>query len=353
MQQDRSQTEKLLSPSELQPSVELADRICDQLDEILLGRKDLHRMVLVGLLSRGHILLEGVPGVGKTALVKALGKLMGLAFNRVQFTPDLMPGDILGAHILQETELGKREMTFQEGPVFTNILLADEINRASPKTQSAMLEAMQERNVTLLGVTRRLPDPFFVLASQNPIELEGTYPLPEAQLDRFLFKLIVTDVDVDVLDDIISTRRRGLPPEPSWTISRGELDSLFATMDRIFMPKPVCRYIARLVAASHSASAEAIESVRNYVGYGASPRAAIAMAEAARACALISGRPTAGFEDVKAVAPAVLNHRIILNYKGRFDKVDSLTLIGELLDTLDEAELNLPADMHLAKGSDE
>jgi len=183
--------EKLLQPNEIAPAVELAGKALEQLDAILLGRPQLHRMVLIGILSRGHILLEGVPGVGKTALVKALGELMHLEFNRVQFTPDLMPGDILGTHILQESQSGSRDMVFQPGPVFTNILLADEINRASPKTQSALLEAMQERCVTLMGKTRPLPEPFFVLASQNPIELEGTYPLPEAQLDRFLFKLHV------------------------------------------------------------------------------------------------------------------------------------------------------------------
>src|SRR5262249_47924860 len=180
----------------------LLERLHGQLDNILLGQTELHRLVLAGILSQGHVLLEGVPGVGKTALVRALGQLLGLEFKRVQFTPDLMPGDILATHILQEGQNGTREMTFRPGPVFTNLLLADEINRASPKTQSALLEAMQERNVTLLGTTRSLPRPFFVLASQNPIELEGTYPLPEAQLDRFLFKLVVTTVDADVLDRI-------------------------------------------------------------------------------------------------------------------------------------------------------
>src|SRR5689334_8140783 len=167
MQEER---ERILQPAELNPSVELIQKTLDQLDKILLGRSDLHRIVLVAILSRGHLLLEGVPGVGKTALVKALGQILGLEFKRVQFTPDLMPADILGSHILQESENGKREMSFHPGPVFTNLLLADEVNRASPKTQSALLEAMQEQAVTLLGATRNLPDPFFVLASQNPIE---------------------------------------------------------------------------------------------------------------------------------------------------------------------------------------
>src|SRR5215468_6980647 len=186
---DTAKPAALLEPHELKPAADQAGRLLEQLDTLLLGRPELHRLVLVGILSRGHVLLEGVPGVGKTALVKALGQLLALEFKRVQFTPDLMPGDILGTHILQDSANGDRVMSFRPGPVFTNILLADEINRASPKTQSALLEAMQERAVTLLGTTRPLPRPFFVLASQNPIELEGTYPLPEAQLDRFLFKL--------------------------------------------------------------------------------------------------------------------------------------------------------------------
>ena len=273
------------------------------MDQVLLGRSQLHRMVLSGILSRGHILLEGLPGVGKTALIKALGQILNLQFRRVQFTPDLMPSDILGTHILRETAGGGREMTFQSGPVFTNILLADEINRASPKTQSALLEAMQERSVTLLGNTRMLPDPFFVLASQNPIELEGTYPLPEAQLDRFLFKLTVSDVSVDVLEEIISTRRRGEPPVPAAPVSAEELSRLFAVMERVYLPRAVSRYIARLVAASHPGNPEATADVAAYVTYGTSPRAAIAMAEAARAYALLAGRPSVGFEDVPRRGP--------------------------------------------------
>src|SRR5688572_29491525 len=296
--QNHQPLDTLLRPDELKPAVALANQLLDQLDRILLGQSELHRLVIVGILSRGHVLLEGVPGVGKTALVKALAQLLGLDFKRVQFTPDLMPGDILGTHILQESAGGERVMSFRPGPIFTNILLADEINRASPKTQSALLEAMQERAVTLLGTTRPLPLPFFVLASQNPIELEGTYPLPEAQLDRFLFKLNVTGADVETLDRIISTRRRGEPPAPDFVIGGEDLRMIFSAMDRVFLPRPVSRYVSRLVAATHADSDEAIDDVRDYVAYGASPRAAIAMAEAARAYALISGRPTVGFDDV-------------------------------------------------------
>ena len=340
-------TETILQPEEIGPAVEIANRVMEELDRILLGRSELHRLVLTGVLSRGHILLEGVPGVGKTALVKALGELLHLQFKRVQITPDLMPGDILGTHILQENEEGKRAMEFHAGPIFTNLLLADEINRASPKTQSALLEAMQERAVTLLGTTRPLPEPFFVLASQNPIELEGTYPLPEAQLDRFLFKLTVSGADVETLDRIISTRRRGEAPAPGFVVKTEELDRLFAVMDRVYLPKSVSRYISRIVAATHSDSPEAIDEVRHYVTYGASPRAAIAMAEAGRAYALLAGRPTVGFEDVKAVAAPALNHRLVLNYKAKFDEVDAHSIITGLLAQLDETGIKLPRDLEI------
>jgi MoxR-like ATPase len=339
----------VLKPEELLPATGLARKTLEQLDRILLGRTELHRLVLSGILARGHILLEGLPGLGKTALVRTVGHILKLDFKRVQFTPDLMPGDVLGSHILQETSSGKRELIFQPGPVFTNILLADEINRASPKTQSAMLETMQENSVTLLGTTRALPQPFFVLASQNPIELEGTYPLPEAQLDRFLFRLLFDNVDADVLDRIISERRRGELPAPTWQMERAELEMLFQTMSRIYLPRPVSRYIARLVSATHPGNAEAAEPVNRYVSYGASPRAAIAIAEAARAQALVSGRPSVGFEDVKLVTASVLNHRLILNYQARFDRMTTSKLVSELLASMDETGLKLPGDMELAK----
>jgi len=335
----------ILTPDELKPASDLVQKTLEQLDRILLGRKSLHRLVLIGILSKGHVLLEGLPGLGKTALVRTIGQVLRLQFKRIQFTPDLMPGDVLGTHILQETESGRRELVFQPGPVFTNLLLADEINRASPKTQSAMLETMQENSVTLLGTTRALPQPFFVLASQNPIELEGTYPLPEAQLDRFLFRLLFDQVDVEVLDRIITERRRGELPWADWHMEPAELDLLYQTMDRIYLPRPVARYIARLVAATHPGAAEATEVVNRYVSYGASPRAAIAIAEAARGHALVHGRPSAGFEDVQAVAQPVLNHRLILNYQARFDRMSPSQLLGTLIDQLDETGLKLPGDV--------
>ncbi len=338
---------KLIEPEALRRASDQADAALAELDQMLLGRHRLHEMVLVGIFARGHILLEGLPGVGKTALIHALGQLLQLDFRRVQFTPDLMPGDILGSHILQETDRGTREMAFQPGPIFCHILLADEINRASPKTQSALLEAMQEHSVTLMGTTHTLPNPFFVLASQNPIELEGTYPLPEAQLDRFLFKLSVTSADVETMEQIITTRRHGQMPEPQNRLDRASLDSIFEAAAQIYLPHAVARYTARLVAATHPDSAEASETVRNYVTYGASPRAAIAIAEASRALAVVRGVPTVGFELVQEVAPAVLNHRILLNYQARFDHVDTFAIVDELIQQLDEMKTELPGDISI------
>jgi MoxR-like ATPase len=348
---DTTPRPSLMRPDEIAPTVELLNRVLEKLDATLLGQNELHRMVLVGILSRGHILLEGMPGVGKTALIRVLGQLLSLSFNRIQFTPDLMPSDIVGSPILQEDDDGKRQMVFEAGPIFTNILLADEINRASPKTQSAMLEAMQERRVTVMGKTRPLPAPFFVLASQNPIELEGTYPLPEAQVDRFLLKLHVGRPGADTLERIINTRRRGELPEPEALIDAAQIQTLFDTMERVVMPGPVNRYIANLVAGTHPEETFAPQVVRDYVTYGASPRAAIAMAEAARAVALLSGRPTAGFEDVKAVAPHVLNHRLILNYQARFDKVTPLGVVDRMLKAIDETGLELPRGIEVEAAS--
>ena len=332
----------LPAPEEIAPARDALARTLAELDRILLGRHELHRLVLAGILARGHILLEGLPGLGKTALVKAVGDVLQLDFKRVQFTPDLMPGDILGAHILQTAADGRREMVFQPGPVFCNILLADEINRASPKTQSAMLETMQERSVTLLGTTRPLPDPFFVLASQNPIELEGTYPLPEAQLDRFLFRVLVGDLDTETMTDILATRRHGEPPRAEWRMPAETLRLCFDAVSRIVLPRPVAAWIARLVAASHPDAPTAPEDVRKYVRYGASPRAAIAMAEAARAVALLDGRPSVGFDDVRSVAVPVLNHRLIPSYQARLDHRTPASLAESLLSSVSESGLDLP-----------
>jgi MoxR-like ATPase len=301
--------------------------LASALNQVLFGQEELIELVITGVLSRGHILLEGLPGLGKTELVKGLSKTLVLDTKRIQFTPDLLPGDITGNPVLQEVD-GKRVFNFQPGPLFTNIVLADEINRASPKTQSALLEAMQERHVTVLGKTHPLPAPFFVLATQNPIELEGTYPLPEAQLDRFLFKLEVTRNDVTTLERIVNGRELGTEPVVQPIMDGATLDSVLALIRRIFLPEVVGNYIARLVDGSHPGQSSSAKNIK----YGASPRAALSLAASARARALMNERTHASFEDVKFVAPSVLRHRIILEYNARVEGLTTNDVVASLLD---------------------
>jgi len=297
------------------------------------------------------VLLEGLPGLGKTELVKAMATLLGIGFRRLQFTPDLLPGDITGGHILEEDENGRRQMVFHPGPVFTNVLLADEINRASPKTQAALLEAMQESSVTVLGETNPLPQPFYVQATQNPIELEGTYPLPEAQVDRFLFKLEVQRVGRKTLESILTDRRAGKPPVIEAVTGAEGLQEIFDAVERVFLPRAVAAYIARLVEASHPESEDAPEWVKTHVRYGASPRAAIAIAESARAEALLAGKPNVGFEDVRKVAPHALAHRLVLDYRARLDGVGQRDVVQALLAAVPDVGEGLPSELSLPGAS--
>ncbi|MBL8859059.1 MAG: AAA family ATPase [Planctomycetes bacterium] len=334
----------LLTPEQVATARDAALAIQSGLDRTLYGQEELTRLVLVACLARGHVLLEGLPGLGKTELVKALATLLGIGFRRLQFTPDLLPGDVTGGHMLEEVN-GVRRLVFHPGPVFTNVLLADEINRASPKTQSALLEAMQERRVTVMGETNELPQPFYVLATQNPIELEGTYPLPEAQLDRFLFKLDVPSIGRDALQSILVDRRGGKPPELKAAASAESLARLFAIVDQVFLPRAVAAYIARIVHATHPTSDLANERVKRYVRFGASPRAAIAIAEAARAHALMAGKPNVGFDDARAVAKAAMAHRIVLDYKARLDGVSGADIVRDTLAAIGEMEEALPSEV--------
>jgi MoxR-like ATPase len=303
--------------------------LSNALQQVLFGQEELIQLVLTGILARGHILLEGLPGLGKTELVKGLSRILQLETRRVQFTPDLLPGDITGNPVLQEKD-GKRQFVFQPGPLFTNIVLADEINRASPKTQSALLEAMQERRVTVLGESHQLPSPFFVLATQNPIELEGTYPLPEAQLDRFLFKLEITRNDVGTLERIVNDRDLGSEPDVNPIMEASTFIDVLALVRRIYLPDVVANYIARLVDATHPGQSESAGKIK----FGASPRAALSLAAAAKARALMNERTHASFEDVKFIAPAVLRHRIILDYNARVEGLTSNEITSLLLEEI-------------------
>ena len=334
-------TAALLSPAAVEVARARAQKVLDGLDSVLLGQKEVTRLVWTAALARGHVLLEGLPGLGKTELVKALAALLGLEFRRIQFTPDLLPSDVTGGHILEERE-GTRRLVFHPGPVFGNLLLADEINRASPKTQSALLEAMQERRVTVLGETRPLPDPFWVLATQNPIELEGTYPLPEAQLDRFLFKVEVPGIGPETTRRILLERRAGKPPDLSPATSAGELREVFAAVDAIFLPPPVAGYVARLVDATHPNSPSAPPRARSLVRWGGSPRAAISIAESARARSLLAGKPGVGFDDVRAVAVPALAHRLVLDPRARLDRISASDVVRAVLESVPELEEPMP-----------
>lgn len=335
---------RLLSPEETARARHLADRLLSELGRAILGQRDLLELVVMALVARGHLLLEGLPGLGKTELIKSLARLLGLSFRRVQFTPDLLPGDIIGSPILEEID-GRRRLVFHPGPIFANLVLADEINRASPKTQSALLEAMQEFRVSVLGESHPLPVPFFVLATQNPIELEGTYPLPEAQLDRFTFKLTVQRVSTSTLQEIITTRRHGEPPLQSQVLSPVELQELFDFADLVHLPAAVANYIARIVNATHPEGDEAPDEVRRFVKFGASPRAAIAIAGTARAAALLAGKPNVGFQEVRRVAAPVLGHRLILDYAARLEGWDSAKLVACLTQALPEVAGAVPEDL--------
>jgi MoxR-like ATPase len=318
------------------------DRLRSSLNGVLFGQEALVDAVITGLLSRGHLLLEGLPGLGKTELVKGLARSLALDARRVQFTPDLLPGDITGNPILQEVD-GRRQFVFQRGPLFANLVLADEINRASPKTQSALLEAMQERRVTVMGETHELPDPFFVLATQNPIELEGTYPLPEAQLDRFLFKLEVLRNPASVLQKIVQNREIGIEPKVEQVMTREELLELCGLARTIHLPEVVANYIARLVEATHEGAAA--EGVK----FGASPRAALALAAAAKSAALLGGRLNASFEDVEALAGPVLQHRLVLDYTARLAGRTPADVVKAILAAVPKQDKAAPNVLKAAK----
>ncbi len=310
---------------------EIAAQVEEAVRQVIVGQEEVVRHALIALFADGHLLLEGLPGLGKTMLVRTMARALHLDFTRVQFTPDLMPADILGTDVLEMDEAGGRRFRFHRGPVFTNLLLADEINRATPKTQSALLEAMQERQVSVGGRTYPLPQPFLVLATQNPIELEGTYPLPEAQLDRFLFKVNVGYPDEDALVEILR-RTTGAEEPQVEPVATGETVLAMQALARgVPVATPVARYAARLVAATHPQDESAPEKIRRYVRYGASPRGAQALIRGAKVAALLAGRFNAAVEDIRAVAKAALRHRLILTYEAEAEGITADRLIEALL----------------------
>jgi len=307
------------------------DQLRAEIGRVMVGADSIVEGSLTAIFAGGHVLLEGVPGLGKTLLVRTLSEVLDLSFNRIQFTPDLMPSDILGTNLVVENPDGRREFQFQRGPIFAHIILADEINRATPKTQSAMLEAMQEKQVTAAGEIRRLAEPFFVLATQNPIDQEGTYPLPEAQLDRFFFKLLVGYPTAAELTEVINRTTEGHKPELKKVVDGAALMELQNLVREVPVATHVKDYAVRLVLATHPKTDNAAPISNQYLRFGSSPRGAQSLILAGKVRALSQGRFNVSFEDIQAVAPATMRHRLILNFEAEAEGVTTDLIIAQVL----------------------
>ncbi len=310
---------------------EVAAGIVGEIAKVMVGHEDITEGVLLCIIAGGHALLEGVPGLGKTMLVRTCAEVLDLQFSRIQFTPDLMPADITGTTILDEDEQGRRDFRFQPGPVFANLVLADEINRATPKTQSALLEAMQERTVTVANQVYHLAQPFFVLATQNPLEMEGTYPLPEAQLDRFMFKLIVRFPGADDLSEILRRTTGGRQPQPRKVATGDTIVKMGQLAREVPIATHVNDYVVRLVLSTHPESDIAPDVVRRYIRYGSSPRGGQNIVLAAKIRALLEGRYNVAYEDVRAVVLPSLRHRIILNFEAEAEGLSPDAILNDVL----------------------
>ena len=326
---------------------EKSKRIFAELRKDVIGQNEVVEYTVLAIIAGGNVLLEGAPGLGKTRLVRSLGRVFDLPFSRIQFTPDLMPADVTGTSIIVKDERGNSSFSFQKGPIFSNIVLADEINRATPKTQSALLEAMQEHTVTVMGESRRLSEPFFVLATQNPIEQDGTYPLPEAQMDRFMFKLIVPFPSVSDLEKIVCVTQKTMEETARPVCTGEELLQMRATAKQIPVPQDVMYYAMLLVAATYPDNELGITTAGRYLRYGASPRAAQAIITAAKVRALLHGRYNVSYEDINALAIPALRHRVKLSFEAVTGKISSDEVVRRIIAELKE---KLPA---LQKARDE
>lgn len=310
------------------------EEIFKQISRDVIGQKDVVENTVIAMIAGGNVLLEGVPGVGKTRLVRTLGRVFDLPFSRIQFTPDLMPADVTGTNIIIKDESGNSKFEFQEGPIFSNIILADEINRATPKTQSALLEAMQEHTVTVMGVSRKLNEPFFVLATQNPIEQDGTYPLPEAQMDRFMFKLLVPDPSLEELMAIVDMTQKTMLEVADAVCSGEQLLKMRETANAIPCAEDVLKYAMILTAATRPNVEYSAEASKKYIRVGASPRAGQAIISAAKVKALISGRFNVSYNDINSLAKPVLRHRIKLNFEAVAEGVNADQIIDMIVEEI-------------------
>jgi MoxR-like ATPase len=328
------------SPAEIEAQAETFRQVFTHLrteiSRVFVGQPSLVEHLLVAFFCRGHALLEGPPGLGKTLLVRTLSEALGLKYSRIQCTPDLMPADVTGTNVLVDKPGGAREFSFEPGPLFANIVLADELNRATPRTQAAFLEAMQERHVTVFGVTHPLDEPFNVFATQNPIEMEGTYPLPEAQLDRFFFKLVVRMPEIDELAKVLALTTGVETARPTAAFGSATVREMSELVKQVAVADPALRLALRIVRATHPEMPESPPVVKKYVRYGASPRAAQALVLAAKALALLDGRYHAASDDVRRVVLPALNHRIIRNFHGEMEQISTQAIVHGVLESVDE-----------------
>jgi MoxR-like ATPase len=313
-----------------------------EIGKTIVGHDSIVEGTLIAVFAGGHILLEGVPGLGKTLLVRTLSEVLDMSFNRIQFTPDLMPADILGTNLVMETPGGRREFQFQRGPIFAHLVLADEINRATPKTQSAMLEAMQEKSVTAGGEIRKLAEPFFVLATQNPIDQEGTYPLPEAQLDRFFFKLVVTYPSAAELTEVLNRTTEGRKAELNRVLDKEQILQLQRLVREVPVASHVKDYAVRLIMATHPKTETAVPVTNQYLRFGSSPRGAQCILLAGKVRALTQGRFNVSFDDLEAVVHPTLRHRLILNFEAEAEGITTDHV-------LDQVIKDVPRDAALAR----
>ena len=321
----------------LQLATRQLDQVRQEIGKVIVGQQHVVDGVLICLLAGGHVLLEGVPGLGKTTLLRTLGRVLHLKYSRIQFTPDLMPADIVGSMIIETDERGAKALSFQAGPIFANLVLADEINRATPKTQSALLEAMQEQTVTSGTTTHQLEAPFLVMATQNPIEMEGTYPLPEAQLDRFLMKILVMYPSREDLNRIVERTIHGADTSLHQVIDRDEILQLRAACREVLVAEHVQDFAINLVMATQPGTSQAHNLATKYIRYGSSPRGAQALVECGRVRALMHGRLNLSIDDIRSIAPAILRHRIILNFDAHADGQTPETILSEIIGSITSA----------------